>query len=117
MKKNTTINRGEGEDAGRGTLVGCRGAAGDAVESSARAGPFAKEFEAAAGPFTKELEVAAGPFAKEVVALVCREDGACAFVLPPTQRTGRAHLSYRWRLAARSTSWWHMGCGRVARSE
>ena len=38
--------------------------------------------EAAARPFLKELEVAAGPFVKGVVAPACKEDGACAFVLP-----------------------------------
>ena len=82
---------------GRSTFMGCRGAAGDAVESSARAGPFAKEFEAAAGPFAKELEVAAGPLAKGVVAPAYEEDKACVFVLSPAQRTGRARLSCRRR--------------------
>ena len=67
------------------------------MESSARAGPFAKALEAAAGPFAKELEVAAGPLAKVVLAHVYEEDEACAFVLPPAQRTGCARLSCRRR--------------------
>ena len=75
--------------------VGCRGASGDAVASSARAGLFTKEFEAAAGPFAKELEVAAGPLAKGVLAPAYEEDEACAFVLPPARRTGRVRSSCR----------------------
>ena len=65
------------------TFVECRGSVGDAVESSARAGSFAKELEDATGPFAKELEVTDGPFVKGVVAPACKEDEACAFVLPP----------------------------------
>ena len=67
------------------------------VESSARAGPFTKEFKAAAGTFTKELDVADGLLAKGVLAPAYEEDEGCAFVLPPARRTGRTCSSYRWR--------------------
>ena len=65
------------------------------VESSARAGPFAKEFEDADGPFVKELEVTAGPLAKGVLAPAYEEDEACASILPPARRTGRVRSSCR----------------------
>ena len=65
--------------------------------SSTRAGPSVEELEAAAGLFAKEVEVAARPFVKGVVEPVCKEDGVCAFVLSPAQRTGSARLSCRWR--------------------
>ena len=67
------------------------------MESSARAGPFAKEFEDADGPFVKELEVAAGPLAKGVLAPAYEEDEECAFVLPPAWRTVRVRSSCRRR--------------------
>ena len=52
------------------------------MESSARAGPFAKELEAAARPFAKDLEVTAGSDAKGGVTPAYKEDFAWAFVLP-----------------------------------
>ena len=79
------------------TLMGCRGATGNALDSSVRAGSFVKEFEAAAGPFAKVLEVVAGPLSMGVLAPVYEEDEACAFVLPPARRTGCARLSCRRR--------------------
>ena len=60
--------------------------------------------EAAAGSFAKELEVAAGTFAKGVVAPVCEEGGACAFVLPAARRTRRACLSCQRCPAVQRTS-------------